>query len=205
VPFIVGAHGDSSATYQIIPNSFENRGRDYAIGVNYTPSNGGGGTTTHSGLPNVFDLSANTPITFSGPNPAAEGATLNGQCSACVEDQSRQLNKPLGVSISGFGLEPSSPPTQVQVGGKTLYTQSFEGDLTFSLLNPDGTNLVIGGGRIPEFSIEGATGGPDVMIEFEIPAPVTINDDANDLQLGAGYTVSGNLYVAIFGQVAPGQ
>jgi hypothetical protein len=201
--FTVGANGDTKATYDIVPNPFENQGRSYGIGVNYTPSSSGGGTTSHP--TNVFELSANTPITFSGPDPTAEGATVSGQCSACVEGQSSQLKKPLGLSISGFGLAPSSPPTQVQDDGKTLYTQSFEGGLTFSLLNPDGTNLILGGGRVPEISIKGATGDPDVMLEIEIPAPVTINDDTNDLQLPPGFTVSGNLYVAIFGQVEPGQ
>ena len=36
--FIVGAHGDTNATYEIVPNPFMNQGRSYAIGVEYTPS-----------------------------------------------------------------------------------------------------------------------------------------------------------------------
>jgi hypothetical protein len=38
--FTVGAHGDSSATYQIVPNPFENQGRSYGVGVTYTSSAG---------------------------------------------------------------------------------------------------------------------------------------------------------------------
>ena len=36
--FTVGAHGDAGATYEIVPDPFENQGRSYAIGVTYTPS-----------------------------------------------------------------------------------------------------------------------------------------------------------------------
>jgi hypothetical protein len=36
--FTVGAHGDSNAAYEIVPNSFTNQGRSYGIGVYYTPS-----------------------------------------------------------------------------------------------------------------------------------------------------------------------
>ena len=36
--FTVGAHGNSSATYEIVPNPFENQGRSYGIGVSYTSS-----------------------------------------------------------------------------------------------------------------------------------------------------------------------
>jgi PEP-CTERM motif len=36
--FTVGAHGDSNATYEIVPNPFENQGRSYGIGVYYTPA-----------------------------------------------------------------------------------------------------------------------------------------------------------------------
>jgi hypothetical protein len=36
--FTVGAHGDTNATYEIVPNPFINQGRSYAIGVEYTPS-----------------------------------------------------------------------------------------------------------------------------------------------------------------------
>ena len=34
--FTVGAHGDASATYEIVPNPFNNQGRSYGIGVTYS-------------------------------------------------------------------------------------------------------------------------------------------------------------------------
>jgi PEP-CTERM motif len=199
--FTVGAHGDTNAIYEIVPNSFENQGRDYAIGVNYTPSSktGGGGTITHVG--NVFSLTANTPITYSD-GQTQEGASFNGQCSNCVELENGSLNKPLGLSLNAFGMLPS-PITQTQISGKTLYSETFEGDSTFELSNPDGS-ILLSGGHDPLISIEGFSGGKDVLIEVDITGPVIINDDSNDLGL-AGSQIPGNVYVGIFGALENGE
>ena len=205
--FTVGAHGDSNATYQIVPNPFQNQGRSYAIGVTYTQSSqaGGSGGGGSGGKSDVFFLSANTPITFT-EGQGTTGDSFVGQCSTCVEGLFGTLNKPLGLSIEGFDLGPGTPATEVQEGGTTLYEQTLQGDLNFELLNPDGSTL-LSGGRAPPITIEGYPGESDVLLEITIPAPVTINDDTDDLQLPPGFQLSppGNLYIAIYGQLTAGQ
>jgi hypothetical protein len=199
--FAVGAHGDTNTAYDIGPDLHGNQGRSYAIGVTYTPStkNGGGGAITHVG--HVFSLTANTPITYSD-GQTQEGASFNAQCSNCVEGQAGALNKPLGLYLNAFGMLPS-PITQTKIAGQTLYSETFEGDSTFELSNPDGS-ILLSGGHDPLISIEGESGGKDVLIEIDITGPVTINDDSNDLGLN-GSQITGNVYIGIFGALENGE
>ena len=160
-------------------------------------------TSSYAGPTGVFLLQVNTPVTFT-EGQGTTGDTFYAQCATCVQGPFDDLAKPFGFYLDAFDAGPVSSLTPTTTPSGYYDSEFYEGDIVFSLYNPDGTtqfsSLEAKLSPTPvTIGIEGTPGTEAVAIVITIPGPLTINDDSDENGLGPNYKFNGNLYLYIYG------
>ena len=116
--FTVGAHGDAGATYEIVPDPFENQGRSYAIGVTYTPSRRFTAVLPQQRLPWPDELELEQPEQpkqLGQLDRRADGAAADRKGRLCHQPDRYERERPDGDDIRrGDRPEHQQPDHQLE-------------------------------------------------------------------------------------------